>query len=975
MPPAEAFVATCDEKYLRAYVAFMDDWARNSAVTASHPHPCLAPTGFRGHADLIDFVRTLGGLVAAIPETRLAELLPPETLARVLAKYWNELVLYQAIYLRTNTHNWTPGSSYLLLALLFDEFKAAPQVFRLGRRRSIEDNAVTQNLRDGSENQQCPWYNENYVGGVPQAFALFEARGTLPPHEEQPWVREVKDDPDWCQEIREHMAARIGYQLRLRSPQGSWPIGVRGTDKRPGYVGDFLVAPEAFADPENRRIRAAIIDASQPENLRSIRGDEGVRPTYHSEWFPYGGYNLVREGWERDSGYGAMFCSPHPGAYGGRRSRSNNNFFGLAAFGQDLVVEDKFDRYGLMGSPIEVDGLQQDFHAGLARVPMIAGHKMIPVAAWTEPADWRWHASDRFNLMEGIYDGPYAKTNAVTLAAPQVPVSMQRGSVPLDQTLRGIRHQRWVHFVRGPRLWIVTDRLRGEGEHAFEQQWHLPLEPSSDRAFAEKEIEVDAAIRRIRTTAASSTVLRGVEVPKANVSLHSFSTTDLSYATKPQPQRSGHAPYGQYRVSLAWKAFGESTVVTAIQPRPPGAGTETDIQPRQISGPGGAVGFEAELIGGGRVRYLATPGDAAATLFLGPVEIDGESLLVVERDGTVSGVALGCHRAVIKGQTLATNAPDFEFTCDGDGGERSAVASIHRPITPVVIGPDRNVFIDEIVVTMATKTPDVQIRYTLDGGEPTPQSTLYTGPVTLKTSAIVKARAYRLGVTTNPPHNSGTQATATSRAVFDKSVPVPAIAATAVRRPQPGLTARYYEDDWRRLWLRLDSLEPRAEKRGLAPFDLSVVPDSNPPLGRAAAPRAKFFAIEYSGFIDAPQTGVYTLHAPRESVIPDTDPGYELSVFLGQRCEPYGYRTEVVGLNEWYPATRLHAQGTWSIALEKGLHPLRIVYLDYRTDAPARLNQPGLKDYVWSGVTPALRLSGPGLEPQPVPPMWLFHGE
>ena len=973
-PLAHAFVATGDEKYLRAYVAFMDDWARNSTVTATHPHPCLVPVNVRGIHEMVGFVRTLGGLAAAIPETRQAELLPPEMLARVLAKYWNEFALYQALYLRTNTHNWTPGSSYLLLALMFDEFKAAPHVFRLGRRRSIEDNAVTQNLRDGSENQQCPWYNDNYIGGVPQAFSLFEARGTLPAHEEQAWVREVKDDPDWCQEIREHMAARIGYQLRLRSPQGSWPIGVRGTDKRAGYVGDFLVAPEAFADPENRRIRAAVEAASQPANVRSLAADPGLRPTYHSEWFPYGGYNLVREGWERDSGYGAMFCSPHPGAYGGRRSRSNNNFFGLAAFGQDLIVEEKFDRYGLMESPVTVDGLQQDFHAGLARVPMIAGHKMIPVAAWTEPATWRWHASDRFNLMEGIYAGPYAKPNSVTLAAPHVPVTMQRGSVPLDQTLRGIRHQRWVHFLRAPRLWIVTDRLRGEGEHAFAQHWHVPLEPGSDRAFAENEIEVDAKTRRIRTTANSATVLRGEEVPKANVSLHSFSAADLSYATKPQPQRIGHAPYGQYRVSLAWKAAGESTVVTAIQPRPPGAGSETGIQPRQLSGPDGAVGFEADLADGSRVRYLAAPGDAPAALSLGTVAIEGESLLVVERDGEVSGVAMGCRWAALNGQAAVVADPDFEFTA-ADGGKQPAMAAIHRPISPVVIGPDRNVFVEAVAVTMATTTPGVEIRYTLDGGEPTPQSALYTGPVTINASAIVKARAYRPGVTANPPQNSGTEATATSRAVFEKAVPVAAVAAASVRRPTPGLTARYFEDDWRRLWLRLDSLVPQAEKRGIAPFDLSVVPDSNPPLGQAAAPRQKFFAIEYSGFIDVPEAGVYTLHAPREFVIPDIDPGYELRVFLGQRREPYGYRTEVVGLNEWSPATRLHAQGNWSIALERGLHPIRIVHLDYRTDAPSRLNQPGLRDSIWSGVTPDLKISGPSLEPQPIPAAWLSHEE
>lgn len=973
MPLVQAYLATGDEKYIRGYAAFLDDWARHSTLTATHPHPCLVPMGMTGVHQLVMHVRALGGLAAAIPETRQDELLPPGLIARVLGKYWNELVLLQALYLRTNTHNWTPGSEYLLTALIFDEFKAAPILFRLGRRRSVEDNAVTQNLRDGSENQQCPWYNENYVNGVSPVFPLFEARNRLPAWQEQNWVRVVKDDPDWGQEIREHMAARISYQLRIRSPQGSWPIGVRGTDKRQGFVGDFVIAPEAFADPENRRIRAAIEAAAWPSSVRSITTDPGLRPTYHSEWFPYGGYNIVREGWERDSGYGAMFCSPRPGAYGGRRSRSNNNFFGLAAFGQDLVVEDKFDRYGLMGSPIEVDGLPQDFHAGFARVPVIAGHKAIPAAAWTEPAEWRWHASDHFNVMEGIYEGPYAKTDSVILAAPQVPVSMNQGSVPLEQTLQGMRHQRWVQFVRDARLWIVTDRLRGKGPHSFAQHWYLPLEPGKDIAFAENEIEVDAEARRIRTVAASKAVIRGEEIPKANVSLHSFGPADLAYATKALPQRSGHAPYGQYRVTLSWKVAGETSVVTVIHPRAPGVDVKADIAPKPFTA-AGATGFEADLPEGGRVYYLATTDDAPLPLALGSVTSEGESLLVVERAGHTSGIALGCRAFAVSGKRTQVVHPDFEFTFAA-GADGPEIVPIHCPISPVEIGPGRNVFTDKVSVTMATKSPGVEIRYTLDGGEPTPQSALYTGPVTIRSSAIVKARAYRPGVTANPPQNSGTHATATSRAVFDKKLPVRAVAAASVRRPQPGLVARYYEDDWRQLWLRLDSLTPVAEKRGVAPFDLAVVPDSNPPLGTAAAPRAKFFAVEYAGYVQVPETGIYTFHAPRESVIPETDPGYELRVFLGQHVEPYGYRAQAFGLEEWYPATRLHAQGTWSIALEKGLHPIQIVHLDYRTDGPARLNQPGLKEYVWSGVTPDLRMSGPSLAPQPIPADWLFHGE
>ena len=93
--------------------------------------------------------------------------------------------------------------------------------------------------------------------------------------------------------------------------------------------------------------------------------------------------------------------------------------------------------------------------------------------------------------------------------------------------------------------------------------------------------------------------------------------------------------------------------------------------------------------------------------------------------------------------------------------------------------------------------------------------------------------------------------------------------------------------------------------------------------------------------------------------MPDTEAGYELQVYIDG--------------NEWYPSTRLHALGNWSIALKAGMHPLKVVFLDYRTDAAQYWNLPGLNDYIWIGVAPDLRISGPGIDKQPIPEDWLTH--
>ncbi|MBW6513750.1 MAG: chitobiase/beta-hexosaminidase C-terminal domain-containing protein, partial [Candidatus Syntrophosphaera sp.] len=59
--------------------------------------------------------------------------------------------------------------------------------------------------------------------------------------------------------------------------------------------------------------------------------------------------------------------------------------------------------------------------------------------------------------------------------------------------------------------------------------------------------------------------------------------------------------------------------------------------------------------------------------------------------------------------------------------------------------PDGGVYPSATTVTIATATPEALIRYTLDGEDPTETNgTVYTGPVTIGSSATLKARAWRM---------------------------------------------------------------------------------------------------------------------------------------------------------------------------------------------------------------------------------------
>jgi hypothetical protein len=190
-----------------------------------------------------------------------------------------------------------------------------------------------------------------------------------------------------------------------------------------------------------------------------------------------------------------------------------------------------------------------------------------------------------------------------------------------------------------------------------------------------------------------------------------------------------------------------------------------------------------------------------------------------------------------------------------------------------------------------------------------------------------------------------------------------------------GLQFEYYEGYWKDLWLSLDKLQPQKTGAVSEPFDLSVIPDDNRPIGGKPAPREKTYAFRYTGYLKVPEDGVYTIHAPHEYTHLDQVAGYELQVYLGHALNPdnNGVKKEE-DLNYWYPATRLHGLGTWSVPLKKGFHPIKIVYIDFRTDSCKRLNRtPDLRDAVWSGEKPDLLISGPGVPKQPIPASWLWR--
>jgi hypothetical protein len=265
---------------------------------------------------------------------------------------------------------------------------------------------------------------------------------------------------------------------------------------------------------------------------------------------------------------------------------------------------------------------------------------------------------------------------------------------------------------------------------------------------------------------------------------------------------------------------------------------------------------------------------------------------------------------------------------------------IYRPLALVEFLPKADVFTDKVDVAMSCATPGADIRYTLDGSDPMGNSPLYTGPVTLTSTRQVKARSFRRGVTNVPPTASGTEASAVMGAIYTKQVPLEPQKGAPTSQ---GISYAYYEGDFSLSAPTIDIFKPAKTGTVKELFDLTArQTNSN-------------YALVYYGFIDIPRDGIYSFHAPMELVYPIMDAGYDLRMFLGGE--------------EWYPATRWHNYGVWSVPLKKGLYPLKVVYVDQRPGIKKQWHYPepqNINEWVWDGEKPVIEISGPGLEKQPI---------
>ena len=253
------------------------------------------------------------------------------------------------------------------------------------------------------------------------------------------------------------------------------------------------------------------------------------------------------------------------------------------------------------------------------------------------------------------------------------------------------------------------------------------------------------------------------------------------------------------------------------------------------------------------------------------------------------------------------------MTCasNSNDGVQSTTPVVGEPVeTSVSIRAPMLDFVQGTRVRLTTPIAGATIHYTLDGTRPTPESPRYTAPLDLTATTTVKARAFAPGLKDGY----------TAEATFTRQTPR---AATQMTGTREGLAVHRHDGQWNEL----------PAFRELQPVSSAVVETVTIP----GAEEAEHFGLVFEGLLRVPREGMYTFHLA-------SDDGSALYLDGERLIDNDG----------------LHSQQIESgnVALQPGLHPIRIEYFQGRGTALVRLE--------WEG---------PGISREAVPAKALVHRE
>lgn len=191
------------------------------------------------------------------------------------------------------------------------------------------------------------------------------------------------------------------------------------------------------------------------------RRKEGKPPEFESIRLPWAGFYVMRSGWDEK----ALYLCFDAGPLGKGHFHEDFNNFECYAYGERLVADMGVYSYtftewrqyfvsSLAHNVVLVDGLGQN-RAGTPRRPGL----------WTtdRPRKHDWHSDEVFDLAWGYYDAKWVDWRDS---------GHWFNRYGKDKTVDLATHRRDICFVKN-RYWVISDRLKADGEHKYSQLFHL----------------------------------------------------------------------------------------------------------------------------------------------------------------------------------------------------------------------------------------------------------------------------------------------------------------------------------------------------------------------------------------------------------------------------------------------------------------------------------------------------------------------
>jgi len=213
-----------------------------------------------------------------------------------------------------------------------------------------------------------------------------------------------------------------------------------------------------------------------------------------------------------------------------------------------------------------------------------------------------------------------------------------------------------------------------------------------------------------------------------------------------------------------------------------------------------------------------------------------------------------------------------------DKEDFQAIHSDKHTSVPRVV-PNGGIFLNTQKIELKNRKGE-EIRYTLDGSNPTENSLLYKEPITIKKSTEIKVRSFA---------KSGRKSGLTV-AKFEKTTLLKPV---KIKNPKQGLNYSYYEGKWDGL---PDFSKEKPVKSGITNiFDLTKRDQDD------------WIGFEFTGYVKVEKDGIYTFYT-------ESDDGSCLYV-----------NDKLVVNNDGFHGMREYAG---QIALKAGLHPIRVPFFE-----------------------------------------------